>query len=176
MNTLELKTYPDPCLRIKTRLVEDFNQDIKAIVKGMSDLMYLSQGIGLAATQVGLGLSVLVIDTGEGLKAFINPEILEKSKKKSCIEEGCLSLPGVSVRVSRPAEIKVRARDESGEYFAANYAGIMATALQHEMDHLEGRLLIDHLDPVRRFFAKKKLARIKKMGGGGKTCQVICHA
>ncbi len=176
MDTLELKTYPDPCLRIKTKPVSEFNKDIRDITKSMSDLMYVSQGIGLAATQVGLGLRVLVIDVGEGRKTFINPQVLERSRKKSRLEEGCLSLPGVTVSVLRPAEVKVRAQDENGEYFMAKYDGITATALQHEMDHLDGRLLIDYLDPVRKFFAKRKLTRIKNLGGGGKSCQVVCHA
>ena len=85
MSQLELKIYPDPCLRIKTKPVEKFTQDFKDTLKSMAEIMYVNQGVGLAATQVGLGLSVLLIDIGEGLKTFVNPEIIEKSKKKTGI-------------------------------------------------------------------------------------------
>ncbi len=173
MGPLEVKTYPDPCLRIRTTAVEEFNRDIENTLKSMTDVMYANQGIGLAATQAGLGLSIFVIDTGEGLINFVNPEILERSKKKSGMEEGCLSLPGVTVRVSRPGEVKVRARDGKGEFFIKKFTGLAARAIQHEFDHLQGKLIIDYLDPVRYFFAARKLSGIKR-ARAAKACEVVC--
>ena len=175
MSILDLKTYPDPCLRIKTKPVEAFTEELREILRSMVEMMYESQGIGLAATQVGLGLSLLVIDTGEGLINFINPSILEASKEKSKMEEGCLSLPGITVNVVRPEKIKVKAQDEEGEFFIKTYDGLIAKAVQHEMDHLSGRLIIDHLDPIRKFFAFRKLAKTKQREMP-KTCEVVCHA
>ena len=174
MSVLQLRTYPDPCLRVKTKSVDVFDQDLKGILKAMAKMMYLNRGIGLAAPQVGLGIEVVVVDIGDGLINFINPVILERSKKMSRMEEGCLSLPGVTVAVKRPEEVTVRARDERGEFFMKKFTGLAATAVQHEIDHLNGRLIIDYLDPVRHFIASRKL----KMSGpadAGKTCEVICH-
>lgn len=174
MSTLEIKTYPDPCLRIRTKPVEQFNQDIEKILRSMADIMYISQGIGLAATQVGLGLSILVIDVGEGLEKFINPMILERSRKKSSMEEGCLSLPGVMVSVARPERVKVRAQNEQGEFFIKTFDGLFAKAIQHEIDHLHGKLIMDYLDPIRYFIASRKL-----IGSGRKQvtkgCEVVCN-
>jgi peptide deformylase len=119
--------------------------------------MYISQGIGLAAPQVGLESSVMIIDIGEGLINFINPDIIESSGRKTSMEEGCLSLPGISVNVKRPEKIKVRAQNEKGEFFIKNYEGLYAKAVQHEVDHLHGRLIIDYLDPVRKFFVQRQL-------------------
>lgn len=174
MNNLEIKTYPDPCLRIKTRNVETFGPELKGILSAMADIMYASQGIGLAATQVGLGLSLIVVDIGEGLTNFVNPVIAEESVTKTIMEEGCLSLPGISVSVKRPEKVQVRAQDVNGEFFIKNFSGLYAKAVQHEIDHLCGRLIIDYLDPVRRIFAKKKLKAINR-NINEKTCEVICH-
>lgn len=173
MRHIELKKYPDPCLRIKTKPVEEFDSDLKNTLRMMADIMYDSSGIGLAATQVGLGMSVLVIDTGEGLINFINPVVLEHSKRKSSMEEGCLSLPNITVNVKRPEEIKVRAQNENGDFFIKKYDGIMAKALQHEMDHLEGKLIINYLDPIRYVFATRKLSKVSEEEI--KTCEVICN-
>jgi peptide deformylase len=171
---IELKTYPDPCLRIKTKPVEQFDKTLKKALSVMADIMYTSQGIGLAATQVGLGLSLFVMDTGTGLINFINPQILEVSKEKSTMEEGCLSLPGVLVNVSRPTTVKIRAQNAKGEFFIKKFDDLEAKAVQHENDHLSGKLIIDYMDPVRRFLAKWKLAS-HKQDQSVKTCEVICH-
>lgn len=157
-------------MRIRTGPVEQFTQDIGKTLKSMADIMYVGQGIGLAATQVGLGLSVLVVDIGDGLTNYINPVILERSRKKSNMEEGCLSLPGITVNVARPEEITVRAQDEQGEFFTRKLSGLAAKTVQHEIDHLHGRLIIDHLDPIRRFIAARKLTGLKRRQTG-KTCE-----
>jgi peptide deformylase len=162
VSQLELKTYPDPCLRIKTKPVDEFDDSLIDVLRAMSDVMYVNQGIGLAATQVGLGLKVMVIDAGDGLVNFINPVIMEKSAETSKMEEGCLSLPGVTVSITRPEEVKIRAQNEQGEFFIKKFEGLVSKAVQHEIDHLEGKLLIDYLNPVRYFLATRKLKREKK--------------
>ncbi|MFH1837672.1 MAG: peptide deformylase [Candidatus Omnitrophota bacterium] len=172
LGQLTLKTYPDPCLRIRTKPVEQFSAEIGDILRDMTDLMYISQGIGLAATQVGVGLNLLVVDAGEGLIKLTNPEILDRSKEKSQFEEGCLSLPGVTVNIKRSKTIKIRAWDENGEIFIKKLEGLTATAIQHEMDHLNGKLIIDYLDPIRRFIVGRKLS-LKRYSK--KTCEVVCH-
>jgi len=162
VSQLELKTYPDPCLRIKTKPVDEFDDSLKDVLRAMADVMYVNQGIGLAATQVGLGLNVLVVDVGDGLVNFINPVIMEKSRESSSMEEGCLSLPGITVNVSRPEEVKVRAQNEHGEFFMKKFDGLVSKAVQHEIDHLQGKLLIDYLNPIRYLFSVKKLKAEKK--------------
>ena len=175
MDSFELKTYPDSCLRIKTKPVEKFDREVEDVLRRISEMMYVNRGIGLAATQMGLGLSIVVVDVGAGLKYFINPVIVERSSKKNKMEEGCLSLPGVVVNVSRPESIKVRAQNEKGEFFMSKYDGLISKALQHEIDHLNGKLIIDYLDPVRSFLAKRRLARAK-YSRDAETCEVICNA
>ena len=162
MSSLDLKTYPDKCLRIKTRQVESFDAGLEDTLRAMADVMYLSQGVGLAATQVGLGLNILVIDAGDGLMHFINPEIVEKSREKSRMEEGCLSVPGITVNISRSKTVKIRAQNEKGEVFVRKFEGLISTALQHEMDHLHGKIIIDYLDPIRGFIASRKLKAYKR--------------
>jgi len=162
MKPLELKIFPDPCLRNRVRSVEKFTPELSEVLRSMSDVMYVNEGIGLAASQVGLDLNILIIDTGEGKKNFINPQILEKSKKRSAMKEGCLSLPYITVNVSRPEQVRVRAQNERGEFFDESFDGLMARAVQHEIDHLEGRLIIDYLDPLRYFLATRKLTGIKR--------------
>jgi len=175
VTSLEIKTYPDPCLRIRTKPVERFDQDLEKTLRSMADTMYINQGIGLAATQVGLGLSILVVDVGESLENFVNPVILEKSKKKSRMEEGCLSLPGIVVSVARPERVKVRAQNERGEFFIKTFDGLSAKAVQHEIEHLNGKLLLDYLDPVRYFIATRKLLSSGRERVT-KTCEVVCNA
>ncbi|MFC1480321.1 peptide deformylase [Candidatus Omnitrophota bacterium] len=174
MSALEIKTYPNPCLRIKTKDLEQSTPDIDETLRSMADIMYANRGIGLAATQVGLGLSILVVDVGSGLMNFVNPVIFEKSKEKSKMEEGCLSLPGISVTVARPEKIKVRAQNEKGEFFIKKFTGLAARAIHHEVDHLNGRLIIDYLDPIRYFIA------VRKLSAAGckppvKACEVVCN-
>ncbi|MBL7072410.1 MAG: peptide deformylase [Candidatus Omnitrophica bacterium] len=159
---MEIKTYPDPCLRIKTRKVEKFNGDTVKMLDDMANIMYANQGIGLAAPQVGLGLRALIIDTGDGLMSYINPVIEDESKERSKLEEGCLSLPGITVNVTRPEKITVRAQDAGGKFFLKTLNGLFAKAIQHEIDHLNGKLIIDYLDPVRYFLAVRSLKQAKK--------------
>ncbi|MFH1411171.1 MAG: peptide deformylase [Candidatus Omnitrophota bacterium] len=172
MAQLELKTYPDPCLRIRTKPVESFTPDIDITLKAMADLMYLSQGVGLAATQVGLGISLIVIDAGDGLVKLVNPEIVDRSGEKTVMEEGCLSLPGENVNIKRARVVDVRAQDENGNFFVRRFEALGAKAVQHEMDHINGKLITDYLDPLRRFIAGRRLCSKKNTK---KSCEVVCH-
>ena len=175
MQMPEIKTYPNPCLRVKTKRIEVFDGDLKDLVEKMSEKMYDSQGIGLAAPQAGVGLSVFVLDAGEGLSVFVNPEEIETSNKKTRLEEGCLSLPGVTVNVARPEKVKVRAYDADGKMFTRNYEGLEAKAVQHEMDHLEGKMIIDYLNPVKYFLVTRGLSSKGRVNGDRK-CEVRCRA
>jgi peptide deformylase len=161
MNSVKLRKYPDKCLGLKTKDVRDFSKEFKSMVHSMADIMYLNQGIGLAATQVGLDLKFMIIDIGdgEGLKVYANPEITYLSDSKDKMEEGCLSLPGVSVEVLRPKEIEVKAININGEEFNARYMGLMAKVVQHETDHLYGKLIIDYLNPISKMIKTRKLRR-----------------
>jgi peptide deformylase len=167
MKELSLKTYPDKCLTIKTKPVKIFGKELASDAKKMADIMYVSQGIGLATTQVGLDYSMLVVDIGGGLHIFVNPEILECSPKKTKLEEGCLSLPGIKVAVSRPSSVKVKAQDHKGASFICVYDGLMAKVLQHEIDHLSGKVIIDYINPILKFACEKKLLKKTKCPGKG---------
>lgn len=162
MEKLKLITFPSNILRIITRPVQKFNDELQDTSHSMADVMYATEGIGLAATQVGLDISILVIDTGGALQTFINPTIIKSSAKKVPMEEGCLSLPGVTVTVSRPEHITVRAFNLKGEAFTKEFDGLMAKVVQHELDHLHGKLLIDYLNPLRKILASKRLASNKR--------------
>jgi peptide deformylase len=170
---LEVKIYPDTSLRVETQKVERFDSELKDILRAMADTMYLSEGVGLAATQVGLDRQVFVMDTGEGLLNMVNPERVSVSKKKSVLEEGCLSLPGVTVKISRPVEVRIKAQDGNGDFFVRDFSGLAAKAVQHEMDHLKGKLIIDRLGPIGRFLAARKIERGSKEPVK-KTCEVVC--
>ncbi len=175
MSLYEIKVYPEPCLRIHAKVVDEFSKEFEKLIRSMVDCMYLNDGIGLAAPQIGLGINAFVLDIGDGLQTFVNSEIVEKADKKTKMEEGCLSLPGLQVVVERPKEIKIRAQNEKGDFFIKTYQGLTAKAIQHEMDHLKGKLIIDYLDPVRRFFGKQKISKYKKTNGK-KACEVVCDA
>lgn len=134
----------DEILRKKSRVVEEVNDRIRTLVKDMIETMYEANGVGLAAPQVGILKRIAVVDVGEGIHVFINPEIIEKSG--SCIDvEGCLSLPGKQGQVERPEKIKVRALNENGEQFEIEAEDFFARAICHETDHLDGILFIDKL-------------------------------
>ena len=139
-----IRTDDDDILRKKSKVVEEVNDRIKILVKDMIETMYHANGVGLAAPQVGILKRVAVVDVGEGVHVFINPEILERSG--SCIDfEGCLSLPGKQGEVERPAKVKVKALKESGEEFIIEAEDFFARAICHEIDHLDGILFIDKL-------------------------------
>lgn len=138
----EIRQDGDPVLRKKARAVEDFNARLHTLLDDMAETMYEADGVGLAAPQIGVRKRVAVVDVGEELLELINPEIIE-TEGSQCDMEGCLSLPGQSAYVRRPARIKVRAQNRNGETFEIEGTALLAVAMNHEIDHLDGILFTD---------------------------------
>jgi peptide deformylase len=163
---------PDPLLRQKSTPVEKVDDEVRALIADMFETMYDAPGIGLAAIQVGVPKRILVIDLQEPAeeggepvrdpRVFINPEILDSSDHEVPYTEGCLSVPDQYAEVDRPDRIRARWLDEQGNSHEADIEGLLATCLQHEMDHLEGILFIDHLSRLKREMILKKLAKQRK--------------
>ena len=165
-------TAPDPRLKAVSTDVETVDNAIRALIDDMADSMYAADGIGLAAIQIGVAKRVLVIDLDqkEGRKnpvAYINPKILWASEEMATFEEGCLSVPEIWDDVERPARIKAEYLDRDGNKQVLEADGLLATCLQHEMDHLNGVLFIDHLSRLKRGMAIKKLTKLKKLEAAG---------
>lgn len=156
MATLPIKKLPSNILRKKAEPVKNVTDAERKILDDMAETMYLNAGVGLAAQQVGLSRQFAVIDVGKGLIKMINPCIV-KREGQECQEEGCLSVPEVQVRVKRPAKITVEFLDHKGEVRRLSADGLLARAVQHELDHLNGKLIIDYLGPVRKLLLKKKM-------------------
>ncbi len=163
---------PDPVLRQISRPVETFDDELKTLVSDMFETMYAAPGIGLAAVQVGVPIRLLVIDLQEpeeedgdpvrDPRVFINPEILWHSDTEVPYTEGCLSVPEQYAEVMRPDRIRAKWQDETGAVHEREIEGLLAVCLQHEMDHLEGILFIDHLSRLKRDMLMKKLAKWRK--------------
>jgi len=145
---------PAAILRKKTKKITKVGDDHRKILKEMVETMRKNNGIGLAAPQVGLDIRVAVVDTGEGLIKMINPSILKKDGWDA-MDEGCLSVPETSVRVRRSDRIMLEYTDEWGKRIKKSFGGLTAKAIQHEIDHLNGRLIIDYLPWYKRVFSKK---------------------
>lgn len=137
------------CLRKKSRTVDKIDKRILMLLDDMLDTMYHADGVGIAAPQVGILRRVMIIDIGEGPIEFINPEIIEQSGEQ-IEKEGCLSVPGLFGNVSRPSNVRVRALDRNGKTFELEAAGLMARAICHEMDHLDGILFVDRCEPYEK--------------------------
>jgi peptide deformylase len=168
MTTRPILTAPDPRLQAVSTDVETVDADIRKLVDDMAESMYAAEGIGLAAVQIGVPKRVIVIDLDqkEGTKnphAYINPKILWASEEMAVFEEGCLSVPEIWDDVERPARIKAEYLDRDGNKQVLEADGLLATCLQHEMDHLNGVLFIDHLSRLKRSMAIKKLTKAKKL-------------
>ncbi len=168
---------PDPRLKRISRPVENFDGELKALVADMFETMYAAPGIGLAAVQIDVPLRVVVVDLQDGGEPvegeeepervpnpliFINPELLDPSLDLSVYSEGCLSVPDIYADVERPAQVRLRWQDLDGAAHEKAMSGMMATCIQHEMDHLEGILFIDHLSRLKRNMALKKLEKSRK--------------
>ncbi|MBH98562.1 MAG: peptide deformylase [Rhodospirillaceae bacterium] len=161
MTILSILEYPDPRLRIRAEPVKSVDVEVKTLVADMLETMYAAPGIGLAATQVNIHKRVLVIDISEERNqpmCFINPEILSSEGEVS-YEEGCLSVPDVFESVIRSERIKVKSLDENGETSEQALDGLLAICVQHEMDHLEGKLFVDYLSYLKKDRLNKKLAK-----------------
>lgn len=161
MTVLTVLHYPDDRLRTVAAAVPEVTAEIKQLTADMLETMYAENGIGLAATQVNVHKRVVVIDISENRDEpmiFINPEIIAKSGDTE-YEEGCLSVPQSYAKVERASAVTVRAQNEKGEWFEVQAEGLLAICLQHELDHLMGKLFIDYLSPLKRDRIKKKLEK-----------------
>ncbi|EHC7290487.1 peptide deformylase [Vibrio parahaemolyticus] len=164
MSVLQVLTFPDDRLRTVAKPVDAVTPEIQKIVDDMIETMYDEEGIGLAATQVDIHKRIVVIDISETRDepmVLINPEILEK-RGEDGIEEGCLSVPGARALVPRAAEVTVKALDRDGKEFTFDADDLLAICVQHELDHLQGKLFVDYLSPLKRKRIQDKLAKIKR--------------
>ena len=161
MALLPILQYPDPRLYTVAARVTVVDDDIRQLIKNMADTMYAAPGVGLAATQVDDHRRVIVIDiseTHDRLQVFVNPEIMSATGTATC-EEGCLSVPGIFEKVARAERITVRALDSQGAGFTLDADGLLAVCIQHEMDHLEGKVFVDYLSRLKQ---QRILAKLKK--------------
>lgn len=167
MAVLPILHYPDPRLHTVAKPVSEINQKIKQLVSDMAQTMYEAPGIGLAATQVNAHVQVIVIDLSDErnqLQVFINPEIIWASEEKKVWQEGCLSVPDFYDEVLRPSEVKVKALDIDGKPFEIHADGLMAVCIQHEMDHLKGKVFVEYLSSLKRMRIAGKLKKRSKAG------------
>jgi peptide deformylase len=167
MALLPILEYPDPRLKKVAAKVPAVTPEIRKLVRDLAETMYAAPGVGLAATQVNVHKRVIVIDISEhkdDLRVFINPEILFAEGEAEC-EEGCLSVPGYYDKVTRAARIRVRAQDDNGETFELDADGLLAVCIQHEMDHLVGKVFVDYLSPLKRARLASKLRKKQKLAG-----------
>lgn len=164
MALLNILHFPDPRLRTVAKAVTEFDDELRLLVSNMFETMYEAPGIGLAATQVDRHIRLLVMDVSEGRnqpRCLINPEILEADGEEET-DEGCLSVPGFYEKVQRAEHIRVRAYNEKGELAEFEANGIEAVCIQHEMDHLEGKLFVDYLSSLKRNRIRSKLVKSLK--------------
>ena len=165
MSILTILEFPDERLRKKAAIVKTVDDKVKKLVDDMLETMYESRGVGLAATQVDVHQRVVVIDVSEEKDApifLINPEITEKDGVEES-EEGCLSVPGFFEKVKRAEHIRVKALNRDGQSFEFEARDLLAVCVQHELDHLDGKLFVDYISPLKRQRIKKKLEKIHKM-------------
>lgn len=161
MAILKILQYPDERLHKVARKVEHVNEATRKLVRDMAETMYAAPGVGLAATQVDVHEQVIVVDVSEAhnqLRVFINPELISSSGEEEC-EEGCLSVPGIYEKVHRAEKITVRALNEQGEHFTLETDGFLAVCLQHEMDHLRGKVFVEYLSQLKQSRIRAKLKK-----------------
>jgi peptide deformylase len=175
MALLEILHFPDPRLRNLARPVTEVDDAVRQLVDDMFETMYAAPGIGLAATQVNVAKRIVVIDISEDKTqplCLINPEIIEKHGAEE-MEEGCLSVPGVYDVVQRAERIRVRALDRDGQVFETETDGLLAVCIQHEIDHLDGKLFVDYLSQLKRTRIRKKLEKEQRQSAaaGGDAAQ-----
>jgi len=160
--------HPDPRLKKRAEPVADLSDELRLLADDMLATMYGAPGIGLAAPQVGLGTRLIVLDCEKGEDAvprplaMFNPEVLAVSDALSTYEEGCLSIPDIYADVERPSEVTVSWLDRNGKLQEETFAGLWATCVQHEIDHLEGKLFIDYLRPLKRQMITRKMTKLKR--------------
>lgn len=161
MPLLEILEYPDPRLRKKAQPITDFDDNLQSQIDSMLETMYAAPGIGLAATQVNIHKQLFVVDVSEDKSSplvFINPKIIDLRGVEE-MEEGCLSFPGVYAKVKRADEVTIEALDRNGETFQLDADELLAVCIQHEFDHTQGKLFVDHLSALKRERIRKKLEK-----------------
>jgi len=167
MALLNILRYPDPRLHKVAKPVTEFGERLDKLVADMAETMYEAPGVGLAATQIDVHERLITIDiteTKDDLMVFVNPEIVWASEEKQVYDEGCLSVPGVYDGVERPARVKVRAVDQHNKPFEIEADGLLAVCIQHEMDHLMGKVFVEYLSPLKRKRIKTKLLKEERGG------------
>ena len=165
MALLPILTYPDPRLGKNAKSVAQFDDRIRTLVANLAQTMYDANGVGLAATQVDMHEQVIVIDTSDTrdqLQVFINPRIVKASPTRRLAEEGCLSVPGVYDEVERPDAVTVEAQDERGRAFRVEAEGLLAVCIQHEMDHLTGRVFVEYLSQLKQTRIKSRMRKLDR--------------
>jgi len=166
MALLNILHFPDPRLRKVANPVTNFNDDLQQLIEDMLETMYAAPGIGLAATQVNVQKRVLVIDISEDKndpQVFVNPQINNAGDETEEMEEGCLSVPGFFESVTRPNQVEVNAHDAEGNLFTLNAEGLLAVCIQHEIDHLDGKLFVDYLSSIKRQRIRHKLEKQQRL-------------
>ncbi len=164
MAVLHVLKYPDAKLRVVAKPVTNIDDNLGSLIDDMFETLYEDKGVGLAATQVGESKRIVVIDVGENKKepmVLINPEVIQQEGKARS-QEACLSVPGIYGEVERAKKIKVKALDRDGQPFEFDAEGLLATCVQHEIDHLDGKLFIDHLSSLKRKLAIKRLQKYRR--------------
>ncbi len=165
MAKYDIRYYGDPVLRKKAEEVKEFTPEIKKIFDNMLETMYANDGLGLAGNQVGITKRMFIVDTGTPGKPeihrVVNPKITFDPEEKILFEEGCLSFPGITEKISRPSKVTLKGKDENGKGIEIKAEGLKAVAFQHETDHLNGVLFIDRMTPVKKMLHSKKLKEIK---------------
>jgi len=175
---LKIKLFGDPALRKRAKTVKGITTRHGGILSRMAQLMYAGSGIGLAAPQVGINEAMIVADIGSGLYKLINPRIVKREGQQT-LEEGCLSIPGVCIKVKRAKKVLLEAQDESAQALTIEAQGLLACVLQHEIDHLRGRLIVDYALFLEKLKIKRKLKELRKKAkdeglpeSGKKSCQL----
>jgi peptide deformylase len=164
MAILNILRYPDPRLHKVAKPVTEFGERLNTLVRDMAETMYDAPGVGLAASQIDVHEQLLIIDvteTKDALQVFINPEITWASEEKQVYDEGCLSVPGIYDGVERPSQVRVKALDLEGKPFEIEADGLLAVCIQHEMDHLKGKVFVEYLSPLKRNRIKSKMLKEK---------------
>lgn len=165
MSILEILEYPDPRLRTLAKPVEEFDDNLQTLIDDMFETMYDAPGIGLAATQIDRHLQLIVMDLSEDKSeplVFINPKVTVLEGELEKMQEGCLSVPGFYEDISRIEHVLIKALDRQGKEFSLEAEGLLAVCIQHEMDHLNGKLFVDYLSGLKRNRIKKKLEKIHR--------------
>jgi peptide deformylase len=175
MAQLSILEFPDPRLRTRAAPVREFDAPLGRLIEDMLETMYAAPGIGLAATQVNVHRALLVVDVSEAKnepQVFINPQILSRDGATQT-EEGCLSVPQTYELVERAARARVRAQDKQGQYFERDLEGLLAVCVQHEMDHLDGRLFVDYLSSLKRERIRRRLLKERRERGDAPAARPV---